>query len=262
MKIGFVSDIHEDIKALRMALAALKKRGCRKIVCLGDSVGYSVPYYGYLWSRDAAAVLETLRKECDVVVAGNHDLFAARKIPVNKAGFPYPKNWYALDFAQRKSRAKGKIWLYEDNELASLLSAKDTRYLAGLPEFAVADFGGVRIFLSHYAYPDLTGSKAIEHKTCDDVGAHFRFMKRHKCALAISGHDHKEGMMLFSGVSAKDVTFGKTKLDRASPTWLHIPAVARGSFANGVAIFDTETYEIETVPLGSPKHVPPEWRKE
>ena len=96
MKIGFVSDIHEDINSLKEALRILDFQKCDKIVCLGDIVGYSVPFYGFLSSRNASEVIELLKKKCDIIVAGNHDLFAIRKLPKYKAGFKYPKNWYTL----------------------------------------------------------------------------------------------------------------------------------------------------------------------
>ena len=44
MKIGIISDIHEDIKRLKEALAILHKQKCDQIVCLRDFVGYSVQY--------------------------------------------------------------------------------------------------------------------------------------------------------------------------------------------------------------------------
>ena len=80
MKLGFISDIHEDIKRLEQALAILESHKCDRIICLGDIVGYSVPYYGFLWSRNAPEVIKLIKKKCDIVIAGNHDLFAIKKL--------------------------------------------------------------------------------------------------------------------------------------------------------------------------------------
>ncbi|MBU6431667.1 metallophosphoesterase family protein, partial [Patescibacteria group bacterium] len=150
MKLGFISDIHEDIKRLEQALKILKSHKCDKIICLGDIVGYSVPYYGFLWSRNAPEVIKLVKKNCDLVVVGNHDLFAIKKLPKNKAGFKYPKDWYALDYWKRKTLSKDKVWLYEYNELPSLLTKADEKFIDRLPEYIVGNFDGVKILLSHY----------------------------------------------------------------------------------------------------------------
>lgn len=261
MKLGFISDIHEDIKRLEQALDILESHKCDKIICLGDIVGYSVPYYGFLWSRNAPEVIKLIKKKCDIVIVGNHDLFAIKKLPKYKAGFKYPKNWYALDYWKRKSLAKDKVWLYEYNELPALLTKNDEKFIAELPEFVVGNFDGVKILLSHYAYPDLVGNTKLEPKTVKEVKEHFKFMQKLDCKLGISGHDHKEGIMRFTPNTVEEFIFGKVKINKDTPTWFHLPSVVNGSFANGVAIFNTKTFEVETIPLKSDKHVVPEWRK-
>jgi predicted phosphodiesterase len=261
MKLGFVSDIHEDIKRLKRAIAILESQKCDKIICLGDMVGYSVPYYGFLWSRSATEVLKFVKKKCDVVIAGNHELFAIKKLPKHKAGFKYPKNWYSLDYWKRKEMSNNRVWLYEYNELPTLLTKVDEKYIGKLPEFVVGNFGGVKILLSHYAYPDLVGATKYEAKTAKDLKDHFKFMKKHGCKVGISGHDHKEGMTMFTPGKMKSFTFGKVKIDKNTMTWVDVPSVANGSFANGITIFDTKSFEVKIIPLKSKKHLPPEWRK-
>jgi len=261
MKLGLISDIHEDIKRLKQALDVLKSRKCDRIVCLGDMVGYSVPYYGFLRSRNASEVIKLVRENCDIVVIGNHDLYAIKKTPEHQAGFEYPRNWYALDYGKRKLLSEEKVWLYEGNELSALLTKADKEYLDSLPEYIVDDFDGVKILFSHYAYPDLVGATKFEPQNPIDVDDHFAFMKKHGCVLGISGHDHKEGAMIFTPDKVAEIPFGKTSIDRNIPIWVHIPGVVNGSYANGVAIFDTATFDLETVPLNSEKHILPEWRK-
>lgn len=261
MKLGFISDIHEDIKQLEQAFNILESHKCDKIICLGDIVGYSVPYYGFLWSRNAPEVIKLVKKKCGIVIVGNHDLFAIKKLPKYKAGFKYPENWYALDYWKRKVLAKDKVWLYEYNELPALLTKSDEKFIAKLPEFVIGNFDGIKILLSHYAYPDLVGNTKLEPKTAIEVSEHFKFMQKLGCNLGISGHDHKEGIMRFTPKKVENFNFGKVKIDKNTPTWFHVPSVVNGSFANGVTVFNTESFEVETIPLKSEKHTVPEWRK-
>ena len=40
MKYAVISDIHGNTNAFKAALLDAKKRGCGKVVCLGDLTGY------------------------------------------------------------------------------------------------------------------------------------------------------------------------------------------------------------------------------
>lgn len=259
MKIGFIADIHEDIKSLKKAISTLEQRKCHKIVCLGDIVGYSVKNYRFLWSRDAHEVINVVKKKCAVVLVGNHDLFAVRKIPKFNTAFKYPSNWYSLDFNQRKKLSKNKLFLYEATDLSALLQTEDQKYIKTLPEFKVLNFDGLKIFISHYAYPELVGDNVFVPSKIQHIKKHFEFIKKHKCTLSISGHDHREGIVVFTEKSVTTHSFKKVKLSK-DPTWLIGPAVVNGSFANGVMVLDTKKLEIEAIPLNSKRQKPPEWR--
>ena len=261
MKIGLVSDIHEDIKHLKEAFVILRKQKCEQIICLGDFTGYSVPYYGFLWSRNAHEVIEMLKKNCNFTLVGNHDLFSIRKLPKNKAGFPYPKKWYSLDYQTRQKLSKNKVYLYEDNELPALLTKEDEKFIRQLPEYVIKRYGDKNILFSHYAFPDLVGTTTIEPKTPKDAKKHFAFMKKQGCRLGISGHDHKEGMTVFTEKEVREIPFNKKVKLTDEPTWLHGPSVVNGSLANGVLFLDTDKMEIMVIPLKTKKHVTPEWRK-
>ena len=119
MKIAIISDIHEDYISLLQAARLIEQKNCDEIVCLGDIVGYSIPFYDYLDTRDASNCVEWVRTNCKYVVAGNHDLYASRKIPVSRVrDFVYQENWYNLSYSQRKEISQNALWLYEDNELS------------------------------------------------------------------------------------------------------------------------------------------------
>jgi predicted phosphodiesterase len=261
MKIGIISDIHEDITRLKEAFNILKKQKCEQIICLGDFIGYTIPYYGFLSSRDAHQVIEILKENNVVMVVGNHDLFSIKKVPKYKAGFPYTKNWYSLDYQMRKKLSKNKIYLYEYNELPSLITKEDKKFIRKLPEYIVKKYKDKKILFSHYCFPDLVGTTTFEPKKSNEVKKHFNFMKKNNCKLSISGHDHKEGMMIFTEKEVEEIPFNKKIKLKDELTWLHGPSVANGTFANGVLCLDIDKMEIVAIPLKTKKHIPPEWRK-
>jgi len=261
VKIGILSDIHEDIKSLKLALAILRKEGCSQIVCLGDFTGYSVPYCAFLLSRSAHEVIKMLKKNCEFILAGNHDLFSIKELPKNKADFSHPENWYSFDYQTRQKLSEGKLYLYEHQSLSPLLTKEDEQFIRQLPEYVVNKYDDVEIFFSHYAFPDLVGTMKFDLKTPADAKRHFAFMKQHGCTLGISGHVHYEGIMIFTEDEVREIPFNETIKLTNNLTWFYGPCVVNAQVANGVLVFDTDKMEIKAVPLKSKKHILPEWRK-
>lgn len=255
MIIGIISDIHEDVIRLKKALATLEERHVDEIICLGDIVGFCTPYYPYLDSRDANEVINLVRANCSDVVIGNHDLYAVKKIPQSKLFFKYPKNWYQLDFQKRKNISNGKLFLYEDNELSALLSAKNREYIASLPEYIIKDFGDHKVLLTHYAFPDCTGSSTLIITNTNQLKEHFKYMEKNNCIYGFSGNDHFEGFRVFTKTDINDYFFGEDFKISNEPTWIHGPTVSKGTFDNGIMIYDSKQRLLEAIPLSSKKHI-------
>jgi len=253
MKIGFVGDIHEDVKSLLEALRLLEKRNCDEIVCLGDIVGFDVRHYRYLSSRDASRCIGLVRENCRYVLAGNHDLFAIRKRPRSTSGFEFPEEWYRLDYAERKRLAANQVWLFEQQELSPLLTASDREYLDSLPEFTAAEFGGLRVLLTHEVVPDSTGSLTWRPKNHWDFRHHFRFMRENRCHLGISGHLHPNGL----GVARSDdfQIFSFRTYPIGSDLVQYIcPCTAHSSSRNGFLMLDTARMTMEAVAMKSRRY--------
>ena len=58
MLLGILADVHEDIIRLEESLETFKSRNVDEIICLGDIVGFCVPYYSYLKTRDSNKVVK------------------------------------------------------------------------------------------------------------------------------------------------------------------------------------------------------------
>ncbi len=67
MKIGFISDIHADFRALQIALDILQGQHVHQVICCGDLVDKGTR---------GDAVVRLLRERCIPCVMGNHDALA------------------------------------------------------------------------------------------------------------------------------------------------------------------------------------------
>lgn len=248
MKLGIVSDIHEDILRLEEALQILDNEGCNEIACSGDIIGYSYPNFGHFESRNASACIRQVRENCKYVVAGNHDLFPVKKIPEFPAGFEYPEDWFLLDYFQRKKLAKDYIWLNEENEFDPLISYEDKKYIRSLPEFLIIETNGLKILLSHYLFPDLSGSTKKYYEEFGPIEDHLDFIKNNKCDLGISGHKHIEGFYHAILEGQKCLNFGTYYL-KNELQWIIGPCVVNGKKENGCMVFNTDTFELKVIPL-------------
>lgn len=252
MKLGIISDIHEDILRLQEAMGVFEKKKCDQLICLGDIVGFNVDHFTFLNSRNANECICLIKDNFSIATIGNHDLFAIKKTPIHTGGFNYPETWYDLDFEQRTKLAKGRLWLYEDRELSALLNVKSIEFLAQLPEYKVFETEDMRILFSHYMYPDFTGSLVDFRKENNDFKPHLDFLHQNEIDLSFIGHVHPHGMQLIKNLKLKTKEFGKYKIKKSNQTYI-CPAIASGASASGLIIFDTDSLIVEAVPLKSKK---------
>jgi predicted phosphodiesterase len=74
MRIGLVTDIHNDAKSLSRALSALSARGVDQVITLGDTLDVFLP------DGDAVNVATVLQEQRVVGVWGNHDFVLCRNV--------------------------------------------------------------------------------------------------------------------------------------------------------------------------------------
>ncbi|MBT3207641.1 MAG: metallophosphoesterase [Bacteroidetes bacterium] len=250
MKLGIISDIHEDYISLLKAMEILNSRQVDEIICLGDIVGFSVPFYEYQNTRNANECIAIVKANCQISVIGNHDLYAIRKTPKKAGDFNFPENWFELDYDKRHEISDFQLWLYEENELSAMLNQSSKQYLLSLKESEISNYGGLKIFFTHYLSPDITGSTKSYITKSSDFEEHIELSKKNNCKYGFIGHAHMDGCLLASRKKYSLKTFGKFKVKNQLQTIVS-PCIARGKHHNGFLIFDTKTFEIEAVSLQS-----------
>jgi predicted phosphodiesterase len=256
MKLGILTDIHEDILSLEKALCLLEKEGCDQLACLGDIIGFCEPNIPHVKKRDADACLRLIRENCTFVVAGNHDLNAANRIPSMSGDFNYPSYWHSLSLSEKQTIAAGKVWVYED-ELPTLMNDISLEYLDSLPEYCIIENEHSGILLSHFIFPDISGACTAFPMQRRDTTPHFIFMHEQQCNLSVFGHVHPVGMLrteksvrLFSYMREPFdfLPLGEYKLGKKIAA-IAMPAVVKSERKSGVGILDTVCKTISAIQL-------------
>jgi predicted phosphodiesterase len=239
VRIAIISDIHEDILALRKVLEKIDRAGYDRLVCLGDVSGFSVPYYEYVASRSAHDCLSLLREKDAIIVPGNHDYHAALRIPEHSPAFSFPSDWYELEYSQRKMLAQNEVWLHEENDLDPLFTSEDIQYLQSLPEYHVMrDAGDHHLLFCHYAYPNLSGFVKKFFSLTQEFGQHFEFMSSLGCTIGFTGHSHVCGYSIALPRYFDTYRYGRRRLE-SFPVIVGVPPVTRHKNRTGFCIFDT-----------------------
>lgn len=189
MKIGIITDIHENVGSLSSSLRLAGAHKCDELVCLGDIVGYDNRFFNYYNSRSAKICLELVRSHCRWIVAGNHDLFAAGRLPSFTNGFIYPSEWFKLSPENRKITARGKVWSYEA-DAPNDLGEDDVSFLGTIPEHIIVSLSGISCLFSHYIFPDFTGSATKYIERNHQLREAWEFMTFNSIQLSFSGHSH------------------------------------------------------------------------
>ena len=229
MRLAIISDIHEDLNRLKKILKRIERKGYDKLICLGDISGFSPSYYRYPKTRNASACLELIRKSCEIIIPGNHDLHAAGKIPHRPADAGY------------------EYWLHEE-DLDPGYSEEEIVFLGSLPKYSVLPASDYKILLSHYIEPNLSGYIKGFYRSGKEFGAHFQLMQDLNCKIGFTGHTHARGFHLINPHQFKLFGFRRLHLEDF-PVVIGIPPVTRNNMHSGFCIFDTESFLLKVTKL-------------
>ena len=229
MRIAILSDIHEDLRNLQRILKKIDQKGSDLSICLGDISGFSKSYYRYPKTRNASACLELIRKSCEIIIPGNHDLHAAGKIPILPADAGY------------------EYWLHEE-DLDPGYSEEEIAFLASLPKYVVLPTPDYNILLSHYLEPNLSGIIKGFYWSGKEFGAHFQLMKEFSCKIGFTGHAHARGFHLTNPQQFEHYGYRRLRL-KDFPVVIGIPPVTRNNMRSGFCIFDTDSFLLQVTKL-------------
>lgn len=228
MRLAILSDIHEDYVSLQKIVGKAESHGYDKLICLGDISGFSLPYYTYEKERDAPACLALLREKCDIIIPGNHDLYAAGKDPALIDELKGQETWqHELDMDPG----------YGDEEKS---------YLAALPFYERLDTPAGNILFTHYACPNLSGFVKGFYNTELDFRPHFSYMKKLDCKLGFMGHAHPPGYIKVSPRGFRHYRFRSIRI-KSSPTIIGVPPATRQSHRSSFCIFDTISRKLQVL---------------
>ncbi len=220
MKLALITDIHEQVHSLERALAVAGSMGCDEVACLGDITGYDPLFFAGEPGRSASECIRLIRENCRWVVAGNHDRQAADENPE--------------------------------------LGAEDIAWLDALPDHAITESGGRRVLLSHYVYPDFTGSTMVFLRRQSQLAAVHDFFTRENISIGFTGHDHPAGAgfcypapLKWSSRLSRAVQympFNRYHLDGERMICL-LPALATLNSRPGITVWDSATGVLDVIQL-------------
>lgn len=167
MRIGIISDIHNNILAFDSALNYFEANNCERIICCGDIIGIG-PF-------PEETVRRVMSLDNLICVKGNHEDYLINTID-NK---PFP-------VSMGSEEAKHHIWEY------SLLSEKSKEFLINLPCEKTISVHGLNILVIHYSMDSENNYyNAVQNLTqyqCEQM------FDNVDVDVVIFGHSHKQSV--------------------------------------------------------------------
>ncbi|MEO0279233.1 MAG: metallophosphoesterase family protein [candidate division WOR-3 bacterium] len=178
MKVGVISDIHGNWEALKAVVEEGNNLKVEKWWCLGDVVGYY---------PQITECITWVKKNCEIVVRGNHDFEATRTEPVNHFN---PMAEEAI------------LWTRKN------LKPEEKQFLEKLP--LVVNVNGISLSHSNPFYPD----SWIYVFDSFDIFCLLLESKNIKIAnINFFGHTHIPGIFAYDGEKVTELEFPQTIRD-------------------------------------------------
>jgi predicted phosphodiesterase len=214
---GVVADIHGNLEALQAALGRLDERGVRRVVCLGDIVGFNA---------DPDAVVELLRARRVDCIAGNHDLIGIGRLGTRECGD-------AAAFALARTRRA--------------IAPGTAAFLASLPPWRRY---GDRFVLVHGGVDDVeeyVRSAAAVRDNAERLARRFPGVP-----VCFFGHTHRQGVFEVARGAARELPALRHSVLAPGRTWFVNPGSVDAARKHDpqdklaeCAVYDDETRALE-----------------
>ncbi len=228
MKVGVITDIHEDLNSLKKGLDFFEKNSCNEIICLGDIVGFDPKIHSHSEFRNSSECIHIIKENCKYIVAGNHDIYA-----LDRLSFSIDDN---LDYNQIKHKKEYDSLNYNDLPLENF-SIKDYEFIESLPKYIISNFDGNVVLLSHSVFPDITGKLLIRQNNTWEFNQHIHFLRTNHCKFSLGGHLHSKGITKSDNNSNSLIPYGKLGFDN-SPFHYSLPNLVQTNGKFQVTIID------------------------
>ena len=167
MKIGIVSDVHNNVIALNAMLQLFEEKECDEIICCGDIIGIG-PF-----PEETVQKIKSLKKfHC---VLGNHEQYL-----INGIKRPYPDGM---------SENEG---LYHEWE-HSILSDDSKKFIDQLPHRLLINRENIKLAVVHYAINEEDRYINILHNP--DLSDCKKIFSNLDADIILYGHDHKGSVL-------------------------------------------------------------------
>lgn len=168
MKIGIISDIHGNAKALAEVLKELKNRNINKIICLGDLIG------GAPMSEQVVNAIQDI-KDNAIIVRGNREEYIINGIP---------EIVHDEKIKMSQEQLKNIEWVKDE------LSTQSIKFIKKLPKEKMLKIEEKSIYISHYPMQeDGTFRKHIKEASVEENEIMFLGID---ADIYLYGHTHKE----------------------------------------------------------------------
>ena len=164
MKIGVISDIHNNVVALDAVLAKLKEEQCESIICCGDMIGIG-PY-------PEETIQRLMQIPNLIAVLGNHDRCLTEGTPTK------------LPLREKMSDAETKHHKWEHG----LLSECSKSFIRSLPCRTDIALGCLRITVMHYGMDE--NERYFPNVSDSDLNDCHRMFSHIDAEVILFGHDH------------------------------------------------------------------------
>ncbi len=220
--IAFVSDIHSNTEALGACLSRIDELGCKRIVCLGDIIGYG---------PEPRQTLATIMARAEFSLLGNHEHGAM---------------FYASDF---NPRARAAIdWTRDQLNRRDLPREENMRfwkYLDGMKQ----EHREGNMLLVHGSPRDPIREYLVPRDAQDRAKMDECFALMQDASICFVGHSHVPGIYLQSGgfLSLADIGDGWRLTGKAIVNIGSVGQPRDGDPRSSFATFDGTTVRLHRV---------------